>query len=183
MALLARLCRFVLAVLSIDIGALAHAANPIQLENGKPGTWDWYLWNPAGETAPEIEGYASLTSVNRGGQISFFVNTPEPSYSISIYRVGWYGGAGGRQVMSAVTRSGRAQVIPTPDPVTGLIECRWLDPYTITITNSTDPTEWASGFYVAKLTAGVSGKENWIQFVVRDDARPSEHVFQASTTT
>ena len=139
------------------------------------------LTNPA--TAREIEGYASLTSVNRGGQIQFFVNTGESSYRLEIFRLGWYGGAGGRRLTSAVTRTGRRQVTPAPDPVTGLVDCNWVDPYTVTVPAAADPSSWASGVYVVKLTAGTSGKQSYIIFVVRDDLRPSDVLFQSSVTT
>src|SRR5438093_6465732 len=72
----------------------ANAANPIQTENAIPGTTTWQLSSPA--DARQIEGYASLTSVNVGGQIKFFVNTADSTYNLAIYRMGWYGGSGGR---------------------------------------------------------------------------------------
>ena len=74
----------------------AVAANPTARENQKPGTADWELENPA--TKREIEGYASLTSVNVGGEIKLFVNTKEPNYTIEIFRTGWYDGLGGRRM-------------------------------------------------------------------------------------
>ena len=87
------------ACLTLLIAAASHAAaaNPVQTENAKAGTTAWRLTNPA--TAREIEGYASLTSVNRGGQITLFVNTAASSYTIEIYRMGWYGGAGARLLL------------------------------------------------------------------------------------
>src|SRR5712671_5229976 len=122
------------------------APNPIQAENAKTGTADWQLTNPA--TSNEIEGYASLTSVNRGGSISLFVSTVDPTYTVEIFRLGWYGGAGGRRVADAVQHTGTKQAIPSPDPDTGLIECQWINPITQPIPfDSTNPTEWASGFY------------------------------------
>src|SRR3954470_6715953 len=45
--------------------APALTANAIQLENAKPGTTEWKITNP-GYTSSAIEGYASLTSVDRG---------------------------------------------------------------------------------------------------------------------
>ena len=168
--------------LLILLAAQAYAANPIQVENAKPGTTAWQLTNEA--TAGEIEGYASLTGVNRGGQISFFINTPESSYAIAIYRMGWYGGAGGRLVATVPAQTGTSQPLPTPDPVTGMIECRWTKPYTLTVPNNvSDPTDWASGIYLAKLTAGTSGKQKYIMFVVRDDARRSDYLFLSSVNT
>ncbi len=175
-------CSLLCPLIYLLLAAPVHAANPIQIENGKPGTTAWELSNPA--TNREIEGYASLTSVNRGGQISLFVNTAEPSYTIEVFRVGWYGGTGARQMLDAVTRPGIPQPIPAPDPTTGLIECLWTDPYVLTIpSNAADPSDWASGVYLAKLTAGTSGKQSYIIFVVRDDTRPSSYLFQSSVTT
>ncbi|AFY46754.1 hypothetical protein Nos7524_0852 [Nostoc sp. PCC 7524] len=156
--------------------------NPIIIENQKIGTTAWQLTNPA--TRREIEGYASLTSVNRGDTIKLFVNTKEPNYTIEIFRMGWYGGAGGRQMAAAIQRVGVKQPPPIIDKSTGLIECNWKNPYTLEIPyNSQDPTQWASGFYLAKLTASKSGKQSYIIFVVRDDSRPSDLVFQSSITT
>src|SRR5581483_10069140 len=86
------------------------AANVVQTENAKAGTPGWQITNLA--TNHEIEGYASLTSVNRGGQISFFVNTADPTYMLEIYRMGWYGGVGARRVLGPVQLTGIRQPIP-----------------------------------------------------------------------
>src|SRR5579864_6593057 len=153
------------------------AQNPIQVENGKTGTSEWKLSNPASRR--EIEGFASATSVNRGGQITFFVNNRDPSYTIEVFRTGWYGGLGGRRETQPVTLPGIAQPIPTPDPTTGLAECKWSGGYTLTVSNTADPTDWVSGIYLAKLT-GSSGKQSYIIFVVRDDSRPSDLIYQST---
>ena len=155
--------------------------NPVQIENAKTGTSEWQLTNPA--TNHEIEGYASATSVDRGSQIHFFVNTVDSSYTVQIFRLGWYGGLGGRQMTDPATLQGTQQVILTPDATTGIVECHWTNPYTLTIPNSSDPTDWTSGVYVAKLTAETSGKQSYIIFVVRDDARPSDFLYQSSVNT
>jgi hypothetical protein len=158
----------------------SEAATQVQLENARPGTVAWHLTSPA--DYGEIEGYASLTSVQRGKQIKLFVHTTEASYSIDIYRMGWYGGTGARLVMGPVERPGTLQPIPEPDPETGLIECEWTDPYLVTTANLADPTDWLSGIYLAKLTAA-NGKQSYIIFVVREDERASEYLFQSSATT
>lgn len=156
--------------------------NPIVVENQKIGTTDWQLTNPA--TRREIEGYASLTSVNRGDEIQLFVNTKEPNYTMEIFRMGWYGGVGGRKMASAIKRVGVKQPRPIEDAATGLIECNWKDPYVLKIPyNPNDPTQWESGVYLTKLTASKSGKQSYIIFVVRDDSRPSDILFQSSVTT
>ncbi len=158
------------------IVSTSGAANPVQLENLNLGTSAWEPANAANNH--EIEGYASLTSVNAGDQISFFVNTLDPQYSLTIYRLGYYQGLGGRQMTSPVTRTGLAQSIPPPDPVTGMVECKWTNPYTLSI-----PSDWVSGQYVARLRGLSSGKESLIAFVVRNDGRRADLMFQSSVTT
>ena len=153
--------------------------NPIAIENKKTGTTDWQLTNPA--TNHEIEGYASLTSVNRGSEIELFVNSKESSYTIDIFRMGWYGGAGGRQIIPAITRTSVKQPSAMMNEDTRLIECDWQDPYIVSIPNDQD--EWTSGVYLAKLTTTKNHKQSYIIFVVRDDSRPSNILFQTSVNT
>ncbi|MEG4108607.1 N,N-dimethylformamidase beta subunit family domain-containing protein [Microcoleus sp. S13_C5] len=155
------------------------ATNPIARENQKAGTADWELENPA--TKREIEGYASLTSVNVGGEIKLFVNTKEPNYTIEIFRTGWYDGLGGRRMNDPIIRKGTRQPPPIEDEASGLIECNWKDPYILRIPDRTD--DWISGIYLAKLTASRTGKQSYIIFVVRDDDRKSDILFQSSVTT
>src|SRR5438045_6250282 len=136
-------------------------SNVIEDENLQAGTTAWQLTNPADNR--QIEGYASLTSVPVGGDIQLFVNTKDSTYSLTVYRMGWYGGKGGRQVLGPQTRPGVHQVTPTADSVTGLIECNWTDPFRINV-----PSSWVSGIYLVKLHGNTSGYESYITFTVRD---------------
>src|SRR5512133_1746456 len=85
-----------------------EAAHPeaVRLENERPGTRDWILQKTRVDPAtkyrcPWIEGYCSRTSVQAGETIRFHVSTNPPSpFTIDLYRMGFYGGAGGRHVMS-----------------------------------------------------------------------------------
>jgi hypothetical protein len=143
--------------------AFLSAAQPnvIEDENLQPGTTAWELTNPADNR--QIEGYASLTSVPVGGDIDLFVNTQDTTYSLTLYRMGWYGGKGGRKVLGPQTLPGVQQVVPTVDPTKQLIECNWTNPFHIHV-----PTSWVSGIYLAKLHGNTSGKESYITFTVRD---------------
>lgn len=158
-------------------------SNVIVQENQKPGDKGWRLSNPTPIGQHNIEGYASATSINRGESISFFVSTAAPSYTIDIYRMGWYNGDGARHMMDTITRTGSQQPIPAPDSF-GMIECNWNDPYVLKVPNSSDPTDWASGVYLAKLTeVGDSNHDSYIVFVVRDDSRKTDFLFQTSSNT
>lgn len=150
--------------------------NPIIEENQKPGTKEWQLTNPA--INHEIEGYANLTSVNLGKEIKLFINTKDPNYTIEIFRMGWYNGDGGRRITQPINLTGIQQPPPLEDEASALIECDWKNPYILTI-----PDDWVSGVYLAKLTGSKSNKQSYIMFVVRDDFRPSDILFQSSVTT
>jgi hypothetical protein len=160
----------------------AAAGNAIQIENAKPGSTEWRI-TLQGYASGAVDGYASLTSVNRGGQIALFVNTPESSYTMDIFRVGYYGGAGGRRMMPTIQRTGFVQPACASEPSTGLVECQWTNPYILTIPNSADPTDWMSGSYLVKLTAGTSRKQQYIIFTVRDDARASDLIMMQPVNT
>src|ERR1700704_390140 len=127
----------------------AAQANLIEDENLQPGTTGWQLPTPADNR--QIEGYASLTSVPVGGDIDLFVNTKDASYTLTIFRMGWYGGKGGRKVFGPQTLTGVQQVTPNDDPANGLIECHWTNPFHIHV-----PTSWVSGIYLAKLHGNTS---------------------------
>jgi len=178
----------VLALIGLCLGmsgciAAADAVAPsaAEMESAGKAVAALQLTDPA--TDGEIEGYASAVSVNRGEDIKLYVNTKEPTYSVEVLRIGWYGGRGMKRMMAAVTRRGLAQAAPIVDSASGLIECDWQDPYTLHVPDSDDPSVWPSGIYVAKLTTGATGKQSYIVFVVRDDRRPSDLLFQSSVTT
>jgi len=136
------------------------AGKAIMLENAHQGTTDWEI--PAGkEASTQIQAYAGATSVSPGHEIAFYVSTQTEkiSYSINIYRLGWYGGTGGRLMFVKTDLVGQAQGYSDPDThklihcsscnvntKTGLIEANWQPSYTLTI-----PTNWTTGVYLAKF--------------------------------
>ena len=155
------------------------ASNPTRLENQRRGSPDWEITAPADHR--EIEGYASATSVNRGEAIELLVSTVDPGYVVDVFRMGWYGGEGARRVAGPIVRPGIRQPTPAPEPTTGLVECRWREPYRMATADADGP--WPSGVYLARLTARPSGRQAYVVFVVRDDDRRSALLFQSSVTT
>jgi hypothetical protein len=155
--------------------------NPVIIENRKAGTLDWILSRPA--TAGEIEGYASATSVNRGDSIFLYVNTKATRFDLHAYRVGWYQGLGARLVFESIALPGTDQPMPLMDISSGLVDCAWINPIELTIANSKDPSDWLSGVYLVKLTEAENGKQSYIIFTVRDEARKADLLVQQSVTT
>jgi len=145
-------------------------------ENQRPGTTDWQLQNPADNH--QIEGYASLTSVEHGGAIAFYVSTTARTYRVDIYRMGWYGGDGGRLMKSYAGLNGSSHLNQvSTDANTRMVSCSWPVALTVIV-----PTDWLSGVYLAKLT-GDNGFDQYIIFVVRDYCRKSDYLFQLCVTT
>ncbi|HNQ73260.1 MAG TPA: twin-arginine translocation signal domain-containing protein [Verrucomicrobiota bacterium] len=167
-------------------GDVALRARPdrrrIARENQRPGTRDWLLTNTRIDPAtkyrcPWIEGYCSRTSVRAGESISFHVSTnPASPFRLDVFRMGYYGGAGARQVASLGPFAGQIQ----PDPPVGpkrVRDCRWEACTTLTV-----PADWPSGIYVGQLTAEREGLQSYVIFIVRDD-RPADLIYQCSDTT
>jgi N,N-dimethylformamidase beta subunit-like, C-terminal len=160
----------------------AQRSDAIRAENAKPGTTDWLLTTVRADAnsiyrCPWIEGYCSRTSVRAGDSLDFFVSTNPPSlFVIDLYRLGYYGGRGGRFMTRLGPFSGKVQ----PDPAVGVErvrECRWQPAATIAI-----PPGWPSGVYLGKLTAQQSQVQSYVIFIVRDD-RSCDFLFQCSDTT
>src|SRR5437867_2387293 len=158
---------------------LALAAdNPITIENQQTGSNAWELGSlVADDVNQQIKGYASSSSVLQGGSLSLFVTVnPVQTYSIDVYRMGWYAGKGGRLELHAAALTGISQPPCPADASTGLIACNWTPSYTMTI-----PSSWASGVYMAVLT-NAAGYQNYVNFVVRDD-RTAPFLYQRSINT
>src|SRR2546425_3481630 len=170
------------ALWTSDPVTVTVANAPVVLENQQPGSANWQMLlsglKPADDVSKQIKGYASATSVNQGESITFHVTvTPAQSYTMDVYRMGWYQGLLGRLMQSIGPLQGVAQPACPVDAATGLIECDWTASYTLTV-----PTTWTSGVFLVMLT-NAQGYQNYITFVVRDDARVADIMFQQSVAT
>jgi PKD repeat protein len=164
------------ALLLLPHGARADVSCPSDIpvvqENNCSGTGSdgWRLV----EYSPNVAGFATKTSVNRGENVTLKlgqVNTSAAaSVRVDVYRMGYYGNTGGRLITAASSASVAVNNLfsgcSATNVTTGLKSCSgWASSYTIP--GSALP---ASGVYTVKLTTP-SGLENTITFVVRDDSR------------
>jgi methionine-rich copper-binding protein CopC len=151
--------------------------NEIACENTKTGNPS-SEWQISGSGSSSIQGYATDISVNRGETIGFKIKTNSTSYTINIYRMGYYGGEGARKVATFnPTAPNRNQPACQNQSSTGLIDCgNWTQTASWAV-----PTDAVSGIYFALLVAGTN--KSHIVFVVRDDASRSDLFFQTSDTT
>jgi hypothetical protein len=153
-------------------------SNPIVCENNLPGNSQGE-WDVSGAGDSSIQGFATDISVNRGGTVHFKVSTTAATFSVDIYRIGYYGGMGARKVASLSTVTGRNQPACLTNSTTFLVDCgNWTES---TLWNV--PATAVSGVYVAKLTRSDTGGKSHIPFVIRNDASTSDILFQTSDTT
>ncbi|MEV0324822.1 N,N-dimethylformamidase beta subunit family domain-containing protein [Micromonospora echinospora] len=142
---------------------------PVVRENQAPGiTWPPTDGRRSGvdDRRRQIQGYASATSVAHGETIDFHVAVdPAGPYRITVVRLGWYGGAGARELLTSPKLTGGPQPLPVPHPETGALACRWPVSWTLRI-----PDDWTSGLYQAVFTSA-EGWRGYTPFVVRDDRR------------
>src|SRR5439155_8943465 len=110
---------------------VAGADNPVVTENQQAGSAGWNLTRTADDVNGQIKGYASLTSVLQGSTINFSISVnPAQTYTIDVYRIGYYGGLGGRLRLHDGPLNGTTQPACVPDSTTGLIACDWPANYT-----------------------------------------------------
>lgn len=156
--------------------------NLIRRENQRPGTRDWQLTQVRIDAAtkwrsPSLEGYVSQTSVRAGDRVSFHLSAnPAGPVRLELFRLGYYGGLGGRKVHEFPVLA----ITPQPDPAVGpqrLRDCAWTRAAELTI-----PADWVSGVYLGKMTQLTDGTQSYVTFIVRDDRR-ADFLFQCSDNT
>ena len=165
-------------------GTAPACANAIACENQLPGNpkSDWDIGQTAGD--PSIQGFATDISTNAGQSVHFKINTPSTNYQIKIFRVGYYGGNGARQVDTISPTATLPQTQPAclTDSATGLIDCgNWSES---AVWNA--PSTAVSGVYIAllkRLDATSGSGVSQALFVIRNDASTSDLLYQTSDTT
>jgi hypothetical protein len=161
-------------------GCSPPAVNAIVCENSKAGAPS-SQWDISGAGDMSIQGFATDISVNQGQTVHFKVNTTAASYRIDIYRLGYYGGLGARNVATIQPSALLPQSQPAciGDAATGLIDCgNWAESASWTV-----PVNATSGVYIAKLVRSDTGGASHIVFIVRADSGNSQILFQTSDTT
>lgn len=158
---------------------LMSAQNPIVIENQQPGATGWDNLQQIGSDAVgQMKAYTSAPSINVGESLTFFVSvSPAQTYTMDIYRLGWYQGLGARLMQHVGPLNGTTQATCPINSSTGLIECHWTPSY-----NLTTPANWVSGVYLVVLT-NAQGYQNYAHFVLRDDTRTAALIYNLPVNT
>lgn len=113
----------------------------------------------------DTAGFLSPNSVRSGEQVRAFVTCSPGTFTLTAYRMGYYGGLGAQSFWSSNSLPCVRQPSQTIDPTTEMSESRWQMSAKI-------PTELLiPGFYLLKIVSSV-GHEAFMPLVIRqDDAR------------
>src|SRR5258706_5120721 len=100
---LTRLCfeyrkNLLVVFFAMSLVLISNGQNPIVTENALAGT-PKSTWDITGSGDASIQGFATDISVNKGQTVHFKIETnPVATFTITIYRLGYYQGNGARQI-------------------------------------------------------------------------------------
>lgn len=144
-------------------------------ENTKQGSSGWFLSRPAASDV--IAGWADHVSVTPGQRVRLFVSTIRSSYTVTAYRMGYYGGADGHRVWASNELPGRRQPAPHFLAATRTVTA---DDWRASLSVHTGG--WVPGDYLFVLQTS-TGEQNRIPLTVRGpSARGAVVILNAVTT-
>jgi hypothetical protein len=149
-------------------------------ENRLPGTRAWRLPGRAldagGVAHGPVAGYVAAPAISPGHMQRVYVDAPgTSSVRIRIFRIGWYGGAGGREVLVSDPLRAVRQRPCAHSFRTGLTECDWHPTLSFRI-----PSALPTGVYIVNLSSR-QGERDCL-FVVRSST-PRPLLAQLPTST
>lgn len=153
--------------------AATPAAFDVRAENAKPGS-DCGLGRLGYDHA--VEGWLDRTSIAPGDPVTLYASTTAASLTVSVFRVGWYGGRGCRLVTTTGPLPGQQQAAPTRTGKTNTVSTSW-EP-----TTPFDTAAWPPGDYLFRLDDS-EGFQTYVPLTVRGpDAGGKVVVVNAVTT-
>ncbi|MEU9104265.1 N,N-dimethylformamidase beta subunit family domain-containing protein [Streptomyces xanthophaeus] len=147
----------------------------VRAENALPGNADWHVSKAGPATA--VEGFADKVSVLPGESFGLHVSTTAPRFTVSAYRMGWYGGARARLVWRSEALPGTRQPEHTVDPGTRTVRARW------TRTTTVETRDWPEGCYLLRLDAQGGEGQRFVPLTVRSAATAGRTVVVNAVAT
>ncbi|WP_238332659.1 N,N-dimethylformamidase beta subunit family domain-containing protein [Kribbella jejuensis] len=132
-------------------------------ENAKRGTTAWKIDTQRIAGPLELAGYADHVSVRSGQPFKLFVTSTAGAFTVRAFRIGWYGGTGGRLVWTSPSVPGRVQPAAVVRPSDHLVTTTWQPSLTVPTTG------WPAGAYLLLLTAA-DGKQKYVPLTVRSES-------------
>jgi hypothetical protein len=145
-------------------------------ENKLPGTTAWGIGRQP--KSGSIQGFANVTYASVGNRVTLYVDSTALSFRVEAFRMGYYGGKGGRLVWISAEATGRVQ---PACPLTGginMVACdNWKPSITFRVTSVFLPGE-----YLLKLV-GSGGEQSYILLTVWDPSSHAAYLFKGDVYT
>jgi hypothetical protein len=148
----------------------------VATENALAGSTNWRITNaPA---SGFIEGFADNTYARAGQSVGLYVSTSAASFHVEAYRIGYYGGLGGRLVWASPNFGGQQQPACPVDPSTNTVACdNWAQSLPVHITQA-----FPQGDYLLKLI-GADNEQSYVPLTVWDPDSQATYVVKNDVFT
>jgi hypothetical protein len=144
------------------------------MENSRPGDPGWRIRHLGKPDA--MLGYAGQASVLPGEPITLYASTTARSFTVSAFRMGWYGGDLARLVWKSGPVRGHRQRAPSLTRSTRTVEARWDPSLTI-------PThDWPEGSYLLRMDSA-AGDQRYVPITVRSASVTGKTVIKNCVAT
>ncbi len=152
---------------------VAEAGFDVRAENAKPGA-DCGLSRLGYNHA--VEGWLDHTSVRPGDNVRLFASTTASTLTVSVFRLGWYGGRTCRLITTVGPLPGRVQAPAFRDPRTGTVSTAW-EPTTTFATSG-----WPPGAYLLRIDNS-DGFQTYVPLTLRSTSMAGRVVLLNAVTT
>ncbi|WP_374772014.1 hypothetical protein OG756_01690 [Streptomyces sp. NBC_01310] len=147
----------------------------VKAENALPGSPDWRITRAG--PARAVEGFADRVSVCPGESIALRVSTTSALYTVSAYRMGWYGGARARLIWKSTALPGVRQSPARTDPATRMAHTKW-EP-----TAQVDTSGWPEGCYLLRLDTLDGKAQRYVPLTLRSSSSAGRTVLVNAVAT
>lgn len=145
-----------------------HAVDSHNEEKSTPGSPAGVAGINTGTATFDVQGFVSPSSVNSGETVRVHARSQVGTFSMVVYRLGYYGAAGAREVYRVADIPGRNAPTPPPDSFGTVDASSWPGVSFAT-------SGWISGYYVvAFVPTTTENAASYAPFVVREDGRTSD---------
>ncbi|WP_228555973.1 N,N-dimethylformamidase beta subunit family domain-containing protein [Catenulispora pinisilvae] len=134
-----------------------------KIENAKPGDSSWRSSFDADTSV--VAGYLNQVSAACGDTLELHLSGYVSSASVTAYRMGWYGGTGGRVVWSTSHVPVIASPVKNSGAPTYTVEASWPVAERIPVTAA-----WTPGYYLIVIRAKPHDDGDAIPLIIRDDS-------------
>lgn len=145
-------------------------------EEGRAGSGGWQIPVSGRGGLHEVEGFTDRSSVVAGEPVRLYASVADRSWTVSVYRLGWYRGALARLVWRSRVLAGRVQPPPVLLAATRTVSTRWLPSVTV------GTGGWVAGDYLLRLVTD-RGAARYVPVTVRSASTAGAVVLVNGVTT